>query len=144
MADEKYEPFVEEILKAKVLKYKEILKYWLLFTGLSKQDICYPETNVLDLRKAKKFLKRESFVEKIQNYPLRGSKPDGDVQDAAKWERIARNLQTIDTQLVASSNIYLSFLLRFLQLAAKVRVADRERRVQVMKEERKSRRQRQK
>ena len=36
LSDEKYEPFIEEILTAKVLKHKEILKYWLIFMGESK------------------------------------------------------------------------------------------------------------
>lgn len=36
ISDERYTAYFEEILDSKVLKYNEILKYWLLFMGKSK------------------------------------------------------------------------------------------------------------
>lgn len=37
--DDKYLPYIEEICESKVLKYSDIVKYWLLFTGKKKWQI---------------------------------------------------------------------------------------------------------
>ena len=66
------------------------------------------------------------------------------VKPYAKWERMLKNIQGIDAQNIAVSNIYVAFILRFLQLVGKVRIADRERRIEVMKEERRLRKERKK
>lgn len=57
--DEKYEPFLDEILSSKVLKFQEIIKFWLIFTGKKKEEITYPGTNVLDYRKVKPLLTKD-------------------------------------------------------------------------------------
>ena len=139
LSDEKYEAFLDEISNAKVLKNKEILKYWIIFCGESKQEINIEGTNLLDLRKARKHLLKDSFTSKINEYNPRGMKYDVTVKPYAKWERMLKNIQGIDAQNIAVSNIYVAFLLRFLQLVGKVRIADRERRIEVMKEERRLR-----
>ena len=53
-------------------------------------------------------------------------------------------MSTIEAPSVAASNIYLAFIIRYIQLVGKIRIADRERRVQVMKDERKARKDRKK
>jgi formate-dependent nitrite reductase cytochrome c552 subunit len=35
-SDDRFSGFIEEIIEAKVLKYQDILKYWLLFSGKKK------------------------------------------------------------------------------------------------------------
>lgn len=84
-SDEKYIPFIEEILQAKILKYKEVLKYWLLFSSFKKTDINIEGTNVLDLRKAKKLITENVFADRLNDYNARGSKPDVAVLGYAKW-----------------------------------------------------------
>jgi hypothetical protein len=55
---------------------------------------------------------------------VRGSKPF-DVLPYAKWQRILKNLESFDQAVVASYNLYLAFILRFLQISGKARIADR-------------------
>lgn len=42
-------------------------------------------------------------------------------------------MEKIDASAVAAYNIYLAFIIRFLQLAAKIRKGDRVKRINIMK-----------
>ncbi len=138
MADEKYIPFLETLLSFEVLKYPEIFKNFLFFLGYSKKSICVKDTNILDWRNVRKTLQKDKILEKLANYSPRGGKIEN-VVPYAKWERIAKNLEKFDFNNISTYNIYLAFILRFLQTCAKVRVADREARVANMRQERKNR-----
>ena len=54
--------------------------------------INYPGTNILDLRKAKSLIDKSSFLDTINTYSVRGSKPDIIVKPYAKWERLLKCL----------------------------------------------------
>ncbi len=54
--------------------------------------INYPGTNILDLRKAKALLDKNSFLDTINTYNPRGSKPDIIVKPYAKCERLLKCL----------------------------------------------------
>ena len=60
----------------------------------------------------------------------------------AKWHRVLACLDKYDLVTVASYNLFLAFILRFLQLAGKVRVADRLARKAHIKAEREAREER--
>ena len=101
--------------------------------GEKKQKFTEEGTNILSLRNAKKLIKKVSFVDTMSNYNPRGSKASVQVKSYAKWERMARNMQNLDASTVSNYNFYLALILRYLQLVAKIRIADRERRVETMK-----------
>jgi hypothetical protein len=61
----------------------------------------------------------------MNNFVSRGSKPKVVINSYAKWQRILRCLEKYDQTTVASYNMFLAFVLRFLQLSGKVRIADR-------------------
>lgn len=63
------------------------------------------------------------------------------VEPYAKWERVLKALEKYDQPTIAAYNIALAFILRFLQLAGKVRLADRTRRLEIMTNERRQREQ---
>lgn len=69
----------------------------------------------------------------MNEYHPRGSKPESLVPNYAKWERMERNFKDIDPATIAAYNIYLAFIMRYLKLVAKVRQADRAKRVNIMK-----------
>lgn len=92
-SDDRFSGFIEEIIEAKVLKYQDILKYWLLFSGKKKDQINIGGTNVLDLRKARKYLDKNVFLDTINTYNVRGSKPTVIVEPYAKWERMLKGLE---------------------------------------------------
>lgn len=98
----------------------------MIFAGHRKEDITYPGTNVLNWLKARQILSKESVHKAITEYNPRGAKPDVKVLPYAKWERILKCLEKYDQNTVASYNIFMAFILRFLQLSGKVRLADRE------------------
>ena len=139
LSDEKYLPYVEEILDAKVLKYYDILKYWLIFTGKSKEEINFSQTNLFDFRRCKKLFDRNTFIDEINSYNPRGSKSEITVKSYAKWERIIKCLEKFDQNAVATYNIALAFILRFLQVTGKVRLADRTKRLDIMTTNRRNR-----
>lgn len=96
----------------------------------------------MDLRKAKKLITESVFVDRIMDYNAREAKPDIATLGYAKWERMLQNMEKIDINTVASFNIYLAFILRTLILIGKIRQADRVKRIDIMLEERKARRER--
>lgn len=69
-------------------------------------------------------------------FTARGSKPNIEIKPYAKWQRTLKNIEKYDLIAVASYNIYLAFILRFLLLSGKVRIADSEARKAAAKAER--------
>lgn len=80
------------LLERRVIKYPEIIKTFLIFTGQTKEEINYKGTNVLNWLKAKSILNKEFIVNAIAQYAPRGAKPTVNVAPYAKWQRILKNL----------------------------------------------------
>lgn len=112
------------MLDRRVIKYPEIIKVFLIFAGHSKEELNFSHTNVLNWLKAKLLITKEIIHSIIAQYVPRGAKPSVKVEPYAKWQRIMKCLEKYDQNTVASYNLFLAFILRFLQLAAKVRIAD--------------------
>ncbi len=110
----------------------------MFFLNYSKKNICIKDTNILDWRNAKRLLVKDKILSTISDYNPRGGKLNN-VLPYARWQRISKNLEKFDAANVASYNIYMAFILRFLQVTARVRVADRIARIKNMKQERKNR-----
>lgn len=144
IAEEKNVHFLETLLERRVIKFPEIIKTFYLFGKLTKEEVNYAGTNVLDWYKASKVLTKEQIYERMNDYGSRGCKPDVEVKPYAKWQRVLKNLEKYDLNVVATYNLYLAFVLRFLQLAGKVRVADQEARKANIKAEREAREERKK
>jgi len=81
-------------------------------------------------------LKKEEIFTKINQFVSRGSKPKVVIKPYAKWQRILKCLEKYEQSTVAAYNIFLAFVLRFLQTSGKVRIADREARKTAAKLER--------
>lgn len=127
------------MLDRRVIKYAEIMKIFYLFAEFKKEDINFKGTNVINWLKTKALLSKDNIIEKINHFVPRGSKPLVEVQPYSKWQRLLKNLEKYDQTVVASYNIYLAFILRFLQLSGKVRIADNEARKAAAKAEREAR-----
>lgn len=127
------------MLDRRVIKYAEIMKIFYLFADFKKEDINFKGTNVINWLKTKALLSKDNIIEKINHFIPRGSKPLVEVQPYSKWQRLLKNLEKYDQTVVASYNIYLAFILRFLQLSGKVRIADNEARKAAAKAEREAR-----
>lgn len=127
------------MLDRRVIKYAEIMKIFYLFAEFKKEDINFKGTNVINWLKTKALLSKDNIIEKINHFIPRGSKPLVEVQPYSKWQRLLKNLEKYDQTVVASYNIYLAFILRFLQLSGKVRIADNEARKAAAKAEREAR-----
>lgn len=115
------------------------MKIFYLFAEFKKEDINFKGTNVINWLKTKALLSKDNIIEKINHFIPRGSKPLVEVQPYSKWQRLLKNLEKYDQTVVASYNIYLAFILRFLQLSGKVRIADNEARKAAAKAEREAR-----
>lgn len=115
------------------------MKIFYLFADFKKEDINFKGTNVINWLKTKALLSKDNIIEKINHFIPRGSKPLVEVQPYSKWQRLLKNLEKYDQTVVASYNIYLAFILRFLQLSGKVRIADNEARKAAAKAEREAR-----
>lgn len=102
------------------------MKIFYIFAGFKKEEINFKGTNIFNWFKAKTLLTKDQITHKINDYIVRGSKPDVSVTPYAKWQRILKNLEKYDINNVASYNIFLAFIFRFLQLSGKVRIADSE------------------
>lgn len=100
------------------------MKLFLIFAGHPKEEINFSCTNVLSWLKAKAILTKENIHNVISKYVPRGAKPALKVEPYAKWQRLLKCLDKYDQNTVASYNLFLAFILRFLQLAGKVRIAD--------------------
>lgn len=127
------------MLDRRIIKYAEIMKIFYLFADFKKEDINFKGTNVINWLKTKALLSKDNIIEKINHFIPRGSKPLVEVQPYSKWQRLLKNLEKYDQTVVASYNIYLAFILRFLQLSGKVRIADNEARKAAAKAEREAR-----
>lgn len=124
VGEEKYLASLDILLDRRVLKFPEIMKLFFLFAGFRKEEVTLRGTNVFNWLKAKALLPRDQLKQIITAYIARGSKPDVEVKPYAKWQRLLRNLEKYDLAAVATYNIFLAFLLRFLIIAGKVRIAD--------------------
>lgn len=98
----------------------------MIFTGFKKQQVCVPGTNNLNWLKAKQHLKKDFIQKSISEYSTRGAKPEAKVKPYAKWQRIMKVVDKYDQNTVVTYNPYMAFMLRFLQLSGKVRVADKQ------------------
>lgn len=127
------------LLDRRVLKYQEIMKIFFLFAGFTKEEINYKGTNIFNWLKAKSLAPKEELVQKMTFFTARGSKPNLEIKSYAKWQRVLKNIEKYDLNAVASYNIYLAFILRFLLLSGKVRIADSEARKAAAKAEREAR-----
>jgi hypothetical protein len=115
------------------------MKIFYLFAEFKKEEINFKGTNVINWLKTKALLSKDNIIEKINHFVPRGSKPLVEVQSYSKWQRLLKNLEKYDQTVVASYNIYLAFILRFLHLSGKVRIADNEARKAAAKAEREAR-----
>ena len=122
--DEKNVVFLDTLLERRVIKYAEIMKVFMFFTGVGKEEVNFPGTNVLNWLKAKSLLSKDDIHKSIAEYVPRGAKPDAKVRSYAKWQRVLKCLDKYDQNTVASYNLYLAFILRFLQLSGKTRIGD--------------------
>lgn len=111
------------------------MKIFFIFAGFKKEEINYKGTNIFNWLKAKSLVTKDQFIQKITSFIARGSKPDIDVKPYAKWQRILKNLEKYDLNNVAAYNIFLGFVLRFLLIAGRVRIADNEARKAAAKAE---------
>lgn len=102
------------------------MKLFFLFAGFKKEEVTLRGTNIFNWLKAKTLLPKDHLIQKITSYIARGSKPDVAILPYAKWQRLLKNLEKYDLSTVASYNIFLAFILRFLLIAGKVRIADNE------------------
>ena len=111
----------------------------MIFTGYQKEEITVKGTNNLNWLKARQILKKEFVCKSISEYSARGAKPEAKVKAYAKWQRILKVVDKYDQNVVVTYNPYLAFLLRFLQLTGKVRIADKEARKANAKAEKEAR-----
>jgi hypothetical protein len=123
--EEKNLLYLEVLLERRVIKYPEIMKMFLIFAGHPKEEINFKGTNVLNWLKVKNILTKEFILSTITQYIPRGAKPTITVAPYAKWQRILKCLEKYEQTTVASYNLFLAFILRFLQLCGKVRIADK-------------------
>lgn len=114
------------LLDRRVIKYSEIMKLFLIFAGYSKEQLNFKQTNVMNWLRAKENLTKDSIITTVTQFVARGSKPSVKVESYAKWQRILKCLDKYDQNTVASYNLFLAFILRFLQLCGRVRIADNE------------------
>ena len=68
------------------------MKTFYLFSGFSKEEVNYPNTNVLDWYKASKKLTKEAIYQKMNEYTSRGCKSNIQIKPYAKWQRVLKNL----------------------------------------------------
>lgn len=135
MVEDKFYPFLDVLLDRRVLKFPEIMKIFFLFSGFTKEEINYKGTNIFNWLKAKSLITKDQLAQKMTSFTSRGSKPNVETKPYSKWQRILKNLEKYDVNAVASYNIYLAFILRFLVLSGKVRIADSEARKAAAKAE---------
>jgi hypothetical protein len=134
--EEKNVGYLETLLDRRVIKYPEIIKMFMIFAGYKKDEINFKGTNILNWPKAKSLLSKDKIHDTIVQYGPRGAKTDSKVPSYAKWQRILKCLEKYDQATVVTYNPYLAFILRFLQLSGKVRIADNEARRNQAKAER--------
>jgi hypothetical protein len=84
-------------------------------------------------------LTKDQLIQKITTFIARGSKPNIEIKSYAKWQRVLKNLEKYDLNNVAAYNIFLAFILRFLLISGRVRIADNEARKSAAKTEREAR-----
>ena len=118
------------------------MKIFLIFAGHKKEEINFKGINVMNWLKAKTLLSKDYILATVTQFTARGSKPSVVLEPYAKWQRILKCLEKYDQNTVASYNIYLAFILRFLQLCGKERIADNEARRAAAKAEREAREER--
>ena len=111
----------------------------MLFAGFKKEEINSKGTNNLNWLKAKQLLSKELIHNSISQYVVRGAKPDVKLSPYAKWQRILKTLEKYDQSVVYAYNPFMGYILRFLQLAGKARIADREARKANAKAEKQAR-----
>ena len=114
----------------------------MLFAGFKKEEINTKGTNNLNWLKAKQLLNKELINKSITQYVVRGPKPEAKISPYAKWQRILKTLEKYDQSVVYAYNPFMGYILRFLQLTGKARIADRDARKANAKAEKEAREER--
>ena len=116
---------IENLLKFtefKLVKYLRVIQLALYLSGIPREEIIEPGTNMIYWKKAKKFV-NEEFKEFLLNLKARGSKPLAPPA-YAKTFKLERDLQKVPYEEVSNYSLSIAFLYKFIEQYFKLRVLD--------------------
>jgi hypothetical protein len=106
----------------KVVKFSKVFQIAFYLSGVQREDIVEPGTNLIQWKKAKKYLNVDfkNFLEAVQ---MRGPKPEKPAVYAMTL-KLEKDLVKIQLEDLQNYSISLWFLYKFLEQAFKLRVLD--------------------